>query len=66
MSGRSLPLIGIPSCIRTIHERGFHTVSEHYTAAVIEVADCLPVVIPAVGPKTDIAPRCSIGSTACC
>ena len=53
MSGRSLPLVGIPSCIRTIHERGFHTVSERYPEAVIEVAGCLPVLIPAVGPKTD-------------
>ena len=53
MSGRTLPLVGIPSCIRTIHERGFHTVSEKYPEAVIEVAGCLPVLIPAVGPKTD-------------
>src|SRR3954452_11147104 len=53
MSGRSFPLVGIPSCIRTIHERGFHTVSEKYPEAVIEVALCLPVLIPAVGPKTD-------------
>src|SRR3954470_7962630 len=53
MSGRSIPLVGIPSCIRTIHERGFHTVSEKYPEAVIEVAGCLPVLIPAVGPQTD-------------
>ena len=53
MSGRSLPLVGIPSCVRTINERGFHTVSEQYPEAVIEVAGCLPVLIPAVGPKTD-------------
>src|SRR5919112_2937230 len=53
MSGRSSPIIGIPSCVRTIHERGFHTVSERYPEAVIEVAGCLPVLIPAVGPRTD-------------
>ena len=53
MPGRSFPLVGIPSCIRTIHERGFHTVSERYPEAVIEVAGCLPVLIPAIGPKTD-------------
>src|SRR4051794_41828449 len=53
MSGRSFPLIGIPSCIRTIHERGFHTVADKYPEAVIEVAGCLPVLIPAIGPKTD-------------
>jgi putative glutamine amidotransferase len=53
MSGRSLPIIGIPSCIRTINERGFHTVSERYPEAVIEVAGCLPVLIPSIGPRTD-------------
>jgi putative glutamine amidotransferase len=53
MPGRSLPLIGIPSCVRTIHERGFHTVADKYPEAIIEVAECLPVLIPAVGPRTD-------------
>src|SRR3954468_22107666 len=53
MSGGTVSLVGIPSCVRTIHERGFHTVSEKYPEAVIEVAGCLPVLIPAVGPKTD-------------
>src|SRR5690349_5092456 len=53
MSGRSFPLVGIPSCVRTINERGFHTVADKYPEAVIEVAGCLPVLIPAVGPKTD-------------
>ena len=53
MSGRSFPLVGIPSCVRTINERGFHTVADKYPEAVIEVAGCLPVLIPAIGPKTD-------------
>lgn len=53
MSGRNLPFIGIPSCVRTIHERPFHTVSERYTSAVIDAAGGLPVIVPAIGPKTD-------------
>lgn len=53
MSGRNLPFIGIPCCVRSIHERPFHTVSERYPSAVIEAAGCLPVLIPAIGPKTD-------------
>jgi putative glutamine amidotransferase len=53
MSGCSLPIVGIPSCIRQIHERGFHTVSERYPEAVITAAECLPVLIPAIGPKMD-------------
>ena len=53
MSGRKLPFIGIPCCVRSINERPFHTVSERYTSAVIEAAGCLPVLVPAVGPKTE-------------
>src|SRR5437764_254175 len=36
MSGRNLPFIGIPSCVRTLHERDFHTVNERYPNAVID------------------------------
>jgi putative glutamine amidotransferase len=53
MSGRHLPFIGIPCCLRTIHERPFHTVSERYPAAIIDAAGCLPVLIPSIGPKID-------------
>src|SRR5436190_21066747 len=55
MPGRKLPLIGIPSCIRLINERTFHTVNERYPSAVIDAAGCLPLLIPAVGPKTDLS-----------
>src|SRR5712691_7338774 len=53
MSGRNLPFIGIPCCLRAINERPYHTVSERYTNAVIDAAGCLPLVIPAIGPKID-------------
>ena len=65
MPARHMPLIGIPTCLRTVNERVFHGVSERYPNAVIEAAGCLPVLIPAVGSKVDSA-RCSTGSTACC
>jgi putative glutamine amidotransferase len=55
MPGRNLPFIGIPCCIRSIHERPFHTVSDRYPNAVIEAAGCLPVLIPAIGPQVDIS-----------
>jgi putative glutamine amidotransferase len=55
MSGRSLPFIGIPCCVRTIHERPFHTASERYSDALIEAAGCMPVLVPAIGAKTDCA-----------
>jgi len=49
----TLPLIGIPSCVRSIHERAFHTVNERYTSAVIDAVGGLPVLIPAIGPMAD-------------
>jgi putative glutamine amidotransferase len=53
MPTRRLPIVGIPACVRTINERVFHTVSEKYPNAVIEAAQCLPILIPAVGPRID-------------
>src|SRR5215471_2125687 len=54
MSGNNLPLIGIPTCVRTINERAFHTVNDRYPNAVIDAAGCLPIVIPACGHKMDL------------
>lgn len=53
MPSRRLPIVGIPACVRRIKERVFHTVSEKYPNAVIEAAQCLPLLIPAVGPQID-------------
>jgi putative glutamine amidotransferase len=55
MSGRSIPFIGIPCCVRQIHERPFHTASARYSDAIIEAAGCMPMLIPAIGGKTDCA-----------
>ncbi|MGH7064867.1 MAG: gamma-glutamyl-gamma-aminobutyrate hydrolase family protein [Stellaceae bacterium] len=54
MPARSLPLIGVPCCLRTVKERVVHSVAERYTNAVIEAAGCLPVLIPAIGGKIDV------------
>ncbi len=53
MSGRNLPFIGIPCCVRAIWERPFHTVNDRYPQAVIDAVGGVPVLIPAVGPKMD-------------
>jgi putative glutamine amidotransferase len=55
MSGRSLPFIGIPCCVRLLHERPFHTASARYSDALIEAAGAMPILIPAIGGKTDCA-----------
>ncbi len=54
MPARSLPIIGIPACMRTINERVIHTVADKYPTAIIEATGCLPIAIPAVGSKIDI------------
>src|ERR1051326_375560 len=53
MPSRTLPLIGIPSCVRSIHERAFHTVNERSRSGVNDAGGGLPVLIPAIGPKAD-------------
>jgi putative glutamine amidotransferase len=53
MSGRPIPFIGIPCCLRTINERSFHTVSERYPNAIIDATGCLPILIPSSGPRID-------------
>lgn len=55
MSGRTLPLIGIPACVRLHHERPVFSVVERYPSAVVDVVGGLPVMIPPLGPKLDIA-----------
>ena len=54
MSARTLPFVGIPCCVRSINERLFHTVNERYPNALVDAAGCLPVIIPAIGPKIDL------------
>src|SRR5438105_15729620 len=49
-----LPIIGIPTCMRTVNARVFHGVNERYPNAVIDATGCLPVLIPAIGSKIDV------------
>ncbi len=53
MSGRNIPFIGIPCCLRTLHERPFHTVADRYAQAVVDAAGGLPMLIPSIGWKVD-------------
>src|SRR5207248_10636739 len=54
MSGRTVPLIGIPACVRFQHERPAFSVVERYPSAVVDVVGGLPLIIPPLGPKLDI------------
>lgn len=48
------PVIGIPTCLRTVKQRVFHGVNDKYPAALIDATGCLPILIPAVGSRTDV------------
>lgn len=49
------PIVGIPACIKMLGEHPFHAVGAKYIEAVISAADCIPVLLPAIGDKQDIA-----------
>ena len=51
----SLPLIAIPCCRRVPDQHAFHMVGEKYILAGLEAAGCLPVLIPALGDRLDLA-----------
>src|SRR5579884_2480936 len=55
MTGRTVPLVGLPACVRTLHERPFHTAADRYARAVVEDAGFVPVIIPAIGAQLDVA-----------
>ena len=52
----SLPLIGIPACVREIGIHPFHAVGEKYINAIAHGAGGLPVLIPAFGRGQDLEP----------
>ena len=49
----SRPLIGVPACRRVLDPHPFHMAGEKYLRALIEGADALPVVIPALAGDVD-------------
>lgn len=55
MSVRRVPLVGLSTCVRTIHERPFHTVADRYCCAVVDAVGAVPIVIPAIGERLDLA-----------
>jgi putative glutamine amidotransferase len=45
------PIIGIPADRRLINSHWFHCVGEKYINAVVQAADCVPVLVPALGDR---------------
>src|SRR6187549_951995 len=49
------PVIGIPADRRMIGPHPFHAVGEKYIAAVLQAADCLPLLIPVPETPLDVS-----------
>jgi putative glutamine amidotransferase len=54
MAGNKRPVIGIPADRRMIGPHPFHAVGEKYIAAVVQAADCLPMLIPVLETPLDV------------
>lgn len=48
------PVIGVPACRRMLDPHFFHIAGEKYLTALAEAADCIPVVIPALGEAMEL------------
>ena len=53
MTAPSVPLIGLPACVREIGIHPFHVVGDKYMRAVVDAAGGLPVAVPALGGELD-------------
>lgn len=49
----SLPLIGVPACVKPINESPFHAVQEKYLTAIRHAAQGAPLILPALGWRGD-------------
>jgi putative glutamine amidotransferase len=54
-SSSKKPVVGIPADRRMIGPHPFHAVGEKYIAAVVQAADCLPLLIPVLETPLDVA-----------
>jgi putative glutamine amidotransferase len=54
------PIIGIPACVKMIGDHPFHVVGAKYVSAVVEAANGIPFLLPALGENQDIATILSI------
>ncbi len=50
----SKPVIGVPACRRMVDPHPFHMVGEKYLQALVDAADALPLIIPALAEQMDL------------
>jgi putative glutamine amidotransferase len=51
----SRPLIGLPCCTAIANDRPTHWVAEKYIVAVSDAADAVPMLLPAIADRADLA-----------
>jgi len=49
------PLVGVTACLKANGELGYHVVGDKYVRSVSDGADCLPMLLPALGDWYDMA-----------
>lgn len=49
------PLVGLPCDVKLIDDMPFHAVGEKYLTGIADGAGCLPVTIPSLGDRIDLA-----------
>ena len=52
---RPTALVGVPACRKHLEPHWFHGVGEKYLDAVLDASACVPVVMPAIGERFDVA-----------
>jgi len=48
------PIIGIPADRRLLNSHWFHCVGEKYINAIVQAADAVPVLVPALGARLTV------------
>lgn len=49
------PIIGIPADVKQLGEHPFNVVGTKYIDAIVNIAECTPILLPAIGRRQDIA-----------
>lgn len=55
MASARPPIVGVSACVKTPDGRPWHMVGEKYLTAVTDVAGALPLILPALGGRLDLA-----------
>jgi putative glutamine amidotransferase len=54
------PIIGIPADLKQLGEHPFNVVGSKYIDAIVNIAECTPILLPAIGSRQDIASILSV------